>query len=47
MKDKPQSWRKYLQTTHSTKDWYLEYISNSQNAKGKKQTNQLEHGQKT
>ena len=28
-KDKPQTWRKYLQKTHLIKDWYPSYMKNS------------------
>ena len=31
-KDKLQNGSKYLQTTFSTKDYYLDYIKNSQNS---------------
>lgn len=39
--------RKYLQTTHATKDQYPECIENSQNSMVKQQTTQLENGPKT
>lgn len=44
--DRPQTGRKYLQTTYVTKDLYLEYIKNCQNATVRKQTIQIENGQK-
>ena len=51
-KGKLQRWRKYLQTTYPTKDYFLEYIKNSQNStvKAKQTPNytvQLENEQKT
>ena len=38
-KGKLQSWRKYLQTTYPTKDYFLEYIKNSQNSTVKAKQN--------
>lgn len=37
---------KYLQITYPTRDSYLEYMKNSQNSISKRQTIQLENGQK-
>lgn len=37
MKKQATDWEKYLQTTYMTKDWYLEYVKNSQNPTVKNQ----------
>lgn len=47
MKDKLQTDRKYLQTTYSKKDYYVDYIKNSQNLTVRTQIIQLMNRQKT
>ena len=42
-KGKLQRWRKYLQTTYPTKDYFLEYIKNSQNSTVKAKQNPKPH----